>query len=40
MGAPSKYTWEQKKAILSRTLPPENITINAVKTWPKNSQEK
>lgn len=27
MGIPSKYTWEEKKQILSRTLPPENMTI-------------
>lgn len=30
MGAPTKYTWEQKKSILNRTLPPENITITAL----------
>lgn len=30
MGIPSKYTWEEKKQILARTLPPENMTITAL----------
>lgn len=30
MGTPSKYTWEEKKQILARTLPPENMTIVAL----------
>lgn len=32
MGAPTKYTWEQKKAILTRTLPPENKIITELAT--------